>query len=231
MLPRWLATTHERANDLRRTLARFEASDPASVVASFQTFSKQCELLHDRCDDATATTLLNQHFVMPAAISGMASIAGLPFLLSTRLAKEHEGQVASCAMLTHEDACTDSDRDAHNKTVVAAHAHLARSTEMLDLPGAVALRLRCGGGNGGTANAANAANATIAANATSMPAAGTPAPAAASQPQEILLVSALRTGVGLELPPPPMADEGLERMAKWPRTGTPAADEPPGSTG
>ena len=54
MLPRWLASTHERTDDLRRTLASFDGRSLVqpdgfeSVVATFQKLSKQSELLQLR---------------------------------------------------------------------------------------------------------------------------------------------------------------------------------------
>ena len=207
MLQRWLATP-VRADDLRRTLAGFDASGPAAVVPTFHKLSKQCELLLyvsqvERCDEPAAAALHSRHFAVPSAVSGMGSVAGVPHLLSTRLDKEHEDQVARRAMLTspHKEACRDSDLETHNKTVVAAHAHLATSAESLDLPGAAALR--SGRGGGGDAAAASA----YAVNAAPTPA-GTPA--TVSQTQGNLLVGALRTGAVLELPPPPVGKDDMD---------------------
>ena len=148
MLHRWLGTTHDRTADLRRTLAGFEASDDAAAVASFQKLAKQCELLYERCDEPAAAAFLQRQFAVPSAVSGLANVAAVPDLLSTSLDKEHEHQLSRRAMLTapHEEACTDADLEAHNKTVVAARAHLAASAVSLDLPGAAALRSGRGGG-------------------------------------------------------------------------------------
>ena len=54
MIPRWVSATHERADDLRRTLASFDGSSlvrpdgSTSVVNTFQKLSKQLTLLQER---------------------------------------------------------------------------------------------------------------------------------------------------------------------------------------
>lgn len=218
MLPRWLTSTHDRANDLRNTLAAFDGTSLvrkdgyATAVGSFQKLSKQLTMLQERQADPSAAATLERHFTVPSAVTGLAQPAIVPHLLSTRLDKEQEDQISRRERLSADtDAMDDAAMKKHNATLRGAQAHLTKSALLLDLPGAAAL--------GGPGAAAAGAAGGSGSNATSTSRAGTdaaPASTAATQAVAMLLVGALRNGTGLECPPAsapdvdaaPDADEG-----------------------
>ena len=103
MLNRWLDSSKERADDLKRTLAAFDGASLLRpdghdhVQNTFSKLSKQLSLLQERQAEPTAVALLERHFAVPSAVAGDllgASPAAVPHLLSTRLDKEHEDQIA-----------------------------------------------------------------------------------------------------------------------------------------
>ena len=203
-MQRWLASTYERADDLKRTLAAFDGSSLVRpdghehVVATFQKLSKQLTLLQKEESDASAAAMIERHFAVPSAVTGLDDPAVVPHLLSTRLDKEQEDQAARRAALATTGEGSDALLAVHNDTIRAACKHLAASALELDLPGAGSFAQ-----GGGTAASGAPGGSSVAAPA--------PAPAAAAASQAIahLLVGALRDGRGLELPPPkPSASVG-----------------------
>jgi hypothetical protein len=218
---RFLPSAHERADDLRRTLAAFDGSSLVrpdgheTVVATFAKLSKQCGLLEERQGDDITALLLSRHFVVPSAASGLPNVSAVPQLLSTRLDREQEEEaLRRDALVMDAPASSAQALEQHNATVRAAHAHLAAAALSLDLPGAEAVArsgpaasLRAAGSLAAAPAGASNRAVGVSSNA-SASAATSPASTAASQAVASLLVSALRTGTGLDYVPP-TADEAL----------------------
>ena len=142
VLPHWLASTAERAEDLKHSLNAFDdtplrgTGEFSRALAQFQQLSQQVQLLEDRRADGS--DLLERHYVVPSGVTGL-DVAAVPHLLSTQLEMEmlqQNQQAASSTNLPDANAATIS---AHNARLAAAHAHLARAALALKLPGAAEL--------------------------------------------------------------------------------------------
>ena len=158
-----LTGSHERADDLRRTLAfdvrplllRSDSDSTQKLLSRFQQLSQQLSLLSERSADASADALLARHFAVP---SGVADGGGsLPLLLSTRLEKEQEdsnsrlaraasggtsggggsGGPPGSAVVRPAGATWDEAAvAARNASVQRAHQRLAQLALHAELPGA-----------------------------------------------------------------------------------------------
>ena len=150
-----LAATERRTEDLRRTLASFDpgrATNFAEALLHFETCSQQLGLLLERGTEASADALLERHFVVPSAISGLdaplagggVGVANVPMLLSTMLDKEQEDDYAATASSASGTAATRNlSKGAtahHNRCLDEAHAHLMKQALAVDLPGAANLQ-------------------------------------------------------------------------------------------
>ena len=98
MLARALEGTEERARDLQRTANTFDGTrllhdDVAHVLASFAQAAEKLRLLHEKGLTAQNEALLERHFIVPSAASGVDSSL-MPHLLSSRLDKEQEDEEA-----------------------------------------------------------------------------------------------------------------------------------------
>ena len=90
--------TEERARDLQRTANTFDGTrllhdDVAHVLASFAQAGEKLRLLHEKGLTAQNEALLERHFIVPSAASGVDSSL-MPHLLSSRLDKEQEDEEA-----------------------------------------------------------------------------------------------------------------------------------------
>lgn len=118
-----LAEVGERATDLCESLASINASSStaSSLLARFGQLSRQLALLHECASDG----ILNQHLVVPHELT--AEMSTIPSLLSTRLDKQHEDQLARIG----EDAAqaatgmlSSEESEEYNRRLSNAHKHL-----------------------------------------------------------------------------------------------------------
>ena len=224
MLSRFLASTAERAEDLKQRLAAFDGSpllvdEFGPVLSSFQQLSSQLKLLEER-RAAESNTILQRHFVVPAAASGVP-VRQIPELLSTGLEMEQIAEAASTAREADAGAATAApwSSEDHNAAVQAAHAHLASAALQLGLPGAQALSAEDQKKNqpslppGGSSSSGR-----VPGNSGSS---SDPPSEEAHAESARQLISALRTGEGLKRPAPrPVASQpesDLEPSSKRPR--------------
>ena len=208
-----LAGCAERAEDLKRSLISFDGApllvqDMAPVLSQYQHLSQQVSLLGKRRADGQA--LLERHYVVPASVAEHPE--AIPHLLGSRLELELIDEKAA-SLRTAEDA--DAKRVAsgepaasaqtleqHNATVNAALDYLSSTAKRLDLPGAFDRRHEQSQQQ--TAHLAGAGSSSGGRAAAGPAAAGEP-PAggigdAARTAAAARLLSALRTGQGLEPP-------------------------------
>lgn len=138
-----LASLHERASDLQRTLESAEVGGrmhnwPAAL-SHFQLLQQQLQLLTERATDE----LLKYQAVQPRSLTPQPGTT--PALLSTMRDPEREEtlqrMLANAPQPLPEGAAAE-----HNCTLHAAYAHLARVAGAANLPGAGMLRA---GGNAG----------------------------------------------------------------------------------
>ena len=77
MFQRWTSATHERADDLKRTLGAFDGSSLVRpdghehVLNTFSKLSNQLTLLQERQAEPSAVALLERHFAVPSAVAGL----------------------------------------------------------------------------------------------------------------------------------------------------------------
>ena len=128
MLARALEGTEERARDLQRTANTFDGTrllhdDVAHVLASFAQAAEKLRLLHEKGLTAQNEALLERHFIVPSAASGVDSSL-MPHLLSSRSDKEQEDEEA---MLQRDaESCSSMhghwSEERHNEAVKQAIA-------------------------------------------------------------------------------------------------------------
>eukprot|EP00962_Isochrysis_galbana_P005007 scaffold1375_cov96-Isochrysis_galbana.AAC.2 len=128
-----LAALHERASDLQRTLNTAEEGGrmhnwPAAL-SHFQQLQQQLQLLIDRAGDG----LLGYQAVQPAGLT--AQPGTIPALLSTLRDPERE-EVLQRIQETAGVPLPAGAAEAHNQTIQAVSANLARMAAAASLPGA-----------------------------------------------------------------------------------------------
>jgi hypothetical protein len=148
-----VAALHERASDLQRTLNAAEEGGrmhnwPAAL-SHFQQLQQQLQLLIDRAGDG----YLTYQAVQPAGLT--AEPGRIPALLSTLRDPEQE-EMLQRIQETAGEALPAGAAEAHNKTIQAVSAHLARTAAAASLPGAGMLRA-AGGAAGGDSTEAELA--------------------------------------------------------------------------
>jgi hypothetical protein len=145
-----LAALHERASDLQRTLNTAEEGGrmhnwPAAL-SHFQQLQQQLQLLIDRAGDG----LLTYQAVQPAGLT--AEPGTIPALLSTLRDPEREETLQRLRGTAGEPLPAGA-AEAHNRTLQAVSAHLARTAAAASLPGAGMLRAAGTGAGGETTEA------------------------------------------------------------------------------
>ena len=200
VLPRWLASTAERAEDIKHSLATFDdtplrgTGEFARALSQFQQLSQQVQLLQDRRADGR--DVLEWHYIVPSSVTGL-DVAAVPHLLSTQLEMEmlqHNRQAAGSTNLPDANTAL---LIAHNTMLDAARLHLARAALALELPGAQELtgddkdKKRQRQQPAPAAAAATCCGAAVASAA--------PSAEAAAKPEAAnTLLEALRSGEGLQ---------------------------------
>lgn len=137
-----LAAIGDRADDVRVTLQSFSvprAGDSwGATVSQFQHLSKQLQVLHDRLHDSANEGKLASLLALPAEVAH-ERMGAVPTLLSTRVDKEHEGELAQLEMQASRGAMSNgtmtiADVEEHNSRVDAASEFFKEATAALDLP-------------------------------------------------------------------------------------------------
>ena len=148
-----LASLHERASDLQRTLNTAEEGGrmhnwPAAL-SHFQLLQQQMQLLTDRAGDE----LLQHQAVQPYSLT--AEPGTIPALLSTFRDPERE-EALQRAAASAGAPLPEGAAEAHNQTLRKACANLASAALAAGLPGAGMLRATNAGGDGDDAAGAEA---------------------------------------------------------------------------